>query len=99
MAIHVLIVPLVVAKGAGPGGGDVTRPDFGSRTKAIDARGWGQASSKGAAPRDPTAARVVLPDGMTWYGPTCDVAQARARWYCDPSWRRAENIPALGYGR
>lgn len=52
-----------------------------------------------ASPRDPQAVRVVLSDGMTWWGPTCDVAQARAWWYCDPSWRRAENIPALGYGR
>lgn len=52
-----------------------------------------------AAPRDPTAARVVLDDGMTWYGPTQRIADARARWYADPSWRRVENIPCLGYGR
>lgn len=42
--------------------------------------------------------RVVLADGATWWGPTADVAEARARWYVEPSWRRAENVPALGYG-
>ena len=66
MAIHVLIVPLVVAKGAGPGGADVTRPNFGSMTKVIDARGWGQASSKGAS-----RGRVAV-----WVN--CDDAEARA---------------------
>lgn len=40
-----------------------------------------------------------LPDGGRWYAPTWGASRARARWYCDPSWRRAENIPALGYGR
>ena len=52
-----------------------------------------------AAPRSPVASRVVLSGGMTWYGPSCAVASARARWYCDPTWRVADNIPALGYGR
>ncbi len=47
----------------------------------------------------PTACRVVMADGMVWYGPTCDVARARERWYADPSWRVAANIPTLGYGR
>ncbi len=46
----------------------------------------------------PTACRVVMADGMVWYGPTCAVAQARERWYADPSWRVPANIPALGYG-
>jgi len=46
----------------------------------------------------PTACRVVMADGMVWYGPTCDVATARERWYADPSWRVPANIPALGYG-
>ncbi len=53
-----------------------------------------------AAPRpSPTACRVVMADGMVWYGPTMNVAMARERWYADPSWRVAANIPALGYGR
>lgn len=47
----------------------------------------------------PTARRVVMADGMVWYGPTLDVARARERWYADPSWRLAANIPALGYGK
>lgn len=42
--------------------------------------------------------RVVLEDGMTWWGPSAEVAGARARWYVDPSWRRPENVRALGYG-
>lgn len=45
----------------------------------------------------PTAAKVVLPDGMTWWGPTQAVADARARWYLDPAWRVPQNIHALGY--
>lgn len=49
MAVNVVIVPLIVAKGAGPGGVDVTRPDFGSFTEEADRRGWGQASSKFAS--------------------------------------------------
>lgn len=44
MAIFVLVVPQVVAKGGGPSGADVRRPYFGSMTKEMDTRGWGQAS-------------------------------------------------------
>lgn len=36
---------------------------------------------------------------VTWWGPTQRVADARAKWYADPSWRVAENIPCLGYGK
>ena len=36
---------------------------------------------------------------VTWYGPTQAVADARARWYADPKWRVAANIPCLGYGK
>lgn len=47
----------------------------------------------------PSPRCVVMDGGDTvWYGPTCDVARARARWYADPSWRVAEHVPALGYG-
>lgn len=52
-----------------------------------------------ATSRDPQRCRVVLEDGMTWWGPTSHVAAARARWYCDPNWRRDENISELGYWR
>lgn len=46
----------------------------------------------------PSPRCVVMDGGDTvWYGPTCDVARARARWYADPSWRVPANIPALGY--
>lgn len=34
---------------------------------------------------------------VTWYGPTQAIADARARWYADPKWRVAANIPRLGY--
>lgn len=34
---------------------------------------------------------------VTWFGPSRAIADARARWYADPSWRVAENIPCLGY--
>jgi len=50
-----------------------------------------------SSPCDPQRYRVVLADEMTWWGPTQSIADARARWYCDPSWRRDENIPCLGY--
>ena len=34
---------------------------------------------------------------VTWWGPTQSIADARARWYADPSYRVDTNIPRLGY--
>ena len=34
---------------------------------------------------------------VTWYGPSRAIADARARWYADPSYRVDANIPRLGY--
>jgi len=48
----------------------------------------------------PTRHKAVVksPTGdVTWWGPTQRVADARARWYADPSYRVAGNIPRLGY--
>lgn len=42
MAVYVLIVPTT---GSGKSLTDPVRPDFGSLSKTLDARGWGQASS------------------------------------------------------
>lgn len=56
----------------------------------------------GCATGTPGPARSVVPSptgDVTWWGPTQDIADARARWYVDPSWRVVENIPALGYYR
>lgn len=34
---------------------------------------------------------------VTWFGPSRAIADARARWYADPSYRVDANIPRLGY--
>lgn len=34
---------------------------------------------------------------VTWFGPSQAIADARARWYADPSYRVDANIPRLGY--
>ena len=50
----------------------------------------------------PTRHKAVVksPTGdVTWWGPTQRVADARARWYADPSYRVVANIPRLGYGK
>lgn len=71
---------------------------------AIAAALWlaGCASRSNEGPPDVDGGRCAwtspLPDGGRWYAPTWGASRARARWYCDPSWRRDENIPALGYG-
>ena len=41
---------------------------------------------------------VASPTGdVTWWGPSQAIADARARWYADPSYRVDANIPRLGY--